>query len=61
MDGSDALDKTTQCIDTLTDVSLPVRLLTLLKQNRIEMMVVTILLYSTGLLNQAVEYGQGVC
>jgi hypothetical protein len=61
MDGSDALDTTTQCIDTLTDVSLPVRLLNLLKQNRIEMMVVTILLYSTGLLEQAVTYGQGVC
>lgn len=61
MDGSDASDTTTQCIDTLADVSLPVRLLTLLKQNRIEMMVVTILLYSTGLLEQAVTYGQGVC
>jgi hypothetical protein len=61
MDGSDALDTTKQCIDTLGSATLPVRLLTLLKENRIEMMVVTILLYSTGLLNQAVEYGQGVC
>jgi hypothetical protein len=61
MDGSDASDTTKQCIDTLGDVTLPVRLLTLLKQNRIEMMVVTILLYSTGLLEQAITYGQGVC
>ena len=60
MDGSES-NQLTNTLDTLTDVSLPVRLLTLLKQNRIEMMVVTILLYSTGLLNQAVEYGQGVC
>ena len=61
MDGSDASETTTQCIDTLGDVTLPVRLLQLLKDNRIEMMVVTILLYSTGLLEQAVVYGQGVC
>ena len=61
MDGRDASDITTQCIDTVSDVAMPVRLLNLLKENRIEMMVVTILLYSTGLLNQAVTYGQGVC
>ena len=60
MDGSEDVD-TTQCLDTLGSAALPVRLLSLLKQNRIEMMVVTILLYSTGILNQAVEYGQGVC
>jgi hypothetical protein len=60
MDGRDA-EATTQCIDSVGDVTLPIRLFTLLKQNRIEMMVVTILLYSTGLLEQAVTYGQGVC
>jgi hypothetical protein len=60
MDGKDA-EATTQCIDSIGDVTMPVRLLTLLKQNRIEMMVITILLYSTGLLEQAVVYGQGVC
>lgn len=37
------------------------RLLSLLKENRIEMMVVTILLYSTGLLNKAFTYSSGVC
>lgn len=61
MDGKETSDITTQCLDSVGDVTTPVRLIQLLKQNRIEMMVVTILLYSTGLLNQAVEYGQGVC
>jgi hypothetical protein len=37
------------------------RVLTLLKENRIEMMVVTILLYSTGLFEKALTYGTGVC
>ena len=37
------------------------RVLALLKENRIEMMVVTILLYSTGLLEKALTYGTGVC
>ena len=60
MDGSEAVD-TTQCLDTLGSATLPVRLLTLLKQNRLEMMVITILVYSTGLLNDATTYAQGVC
>lgn len=37
------------------------KLIQLLKDNRIEMMIVTILLYSTGLLNKAVEQASGVC
>ena len=37
------------------------RILSLLKENRIEMMIATILLYSTGLLEKAVTYGTGVC
>ena len=37
------------------------RLLFLLKEHRLEAMVVTILLYSTGLLDRAVTYGAGVC
>lgn len=61
MDGTDAFDTTTQCIDTVGDVTLPVRLFQLLKENRIEMMIATILLYSTGLLEQAWTYSQGVC
>ena len=60
MDGSEDVD-TTQCLDTLGSAALPVRLLTLLKDNRIEMMIVTVLVYSTGLLDKAITYGQGVC
>jgi len=37
------------------------RILTLLKENRIEMMIATILLYSTGLLEKAVTHAAGVC
>lgn len=37
------------------------RVLSLLKENRIEMMIATILLYSTGLLERAFTYGTGVC
>ena len=60
MDGREDVD-TTQCLDAVGDVTMPVRLIQLLKDNRIEMMVVTILLYSTGLLNQAYTHAQGVC
>ena len=60
MDGSEDVD-TTQCLDAIGNVTMPVRLLTLLKQNRIEMMIATILLYSTGLLNEGFTYAQGVC
>jgi len=38
-----------------------VRMLKLLKENRIEMMIVSILLYSTGLLEQSLVYAGGVC
>lgn len=37
------------------------RVLTLLRDNRIELMIVTILLYSTGLLEKAVIHATGVC
>ena len=60
MDGSES-NQLTNTLDTLAGVSLPVRLLTLLKQNRLEMMIVTILLYSTGLLTDVTTYAQGVC
>lgn len=61
MDGRETSDITTQCLDSVGDVTMPVRLIQLLKQNRIELMVAAILVYSTGLFNQAVTYGQGVC
>jgi hypothetical protein len=60
MDGAEQ-GNLTNTLDTCADVSTSVRLLQLLKDNRIEMMVVTILLYSTGLLEKAVAYGAGVC
>ncbi len=47
--------------ETATDVAKGTRILQLVKENRIEAMVVTILLYSTGLLEKAIVYGQGVC
>ncbi len=51
----------TNPLDTCSDLTTSLRLLNLLKQNRIEMMVVTILLWSTGILEKAVTYGSGVC
>ena len=47
--------------ETATDVAKGARILQLVKENRIEAMVITILLYSTGLLEKAVAYGNGVC
>lgn len=48
----------TECMKSLTTTG---RLLLLLKENRLEAMIVTILVYSTGLLDKAVTYGSGVC
>jgi len=42
-------------------VAQSARIFTLLKENRIEMMIATILLYSTGLLEKAVVHASGVC
>lgn len=47
--------------DDCVKLTQSARILSLLRENRIEMMVVTILLYSTGLLEKAVSYGSGVC
>jgi hypothetical protein len=44
-----------------TNVAKGARIMQLVKENRIEAMVVTILLYSTGIFEKAVVYGQGVC
>lgn len=43
------------------NVAQSARILTLIKDNRIEMMIATILLYSTGLLEKAVTHASGVC
>ncbi len=48
----------TECVKDLTTGA---KLLQQLKENRVEAMILTILLYSTGLLEKAVTYGTGVC
>ena len=47
--------------DCVVKTAQSARILTLFKENRIEMMIATILLYSTGLLDKAVSYSSGVC
>ena len=47
--------------DCVVKTAQSARILTLVKENRIEMMIATILLYSTGLLEKAVSYSAGVC
>lgn len=59
MEGDESI--LTNPLDTCSDVGTSLRLLNLMKENRIEMMVVTILLWSTGLFEKAVTYGSGVC
>ena len=48
----------TECVKDLTTAA---RVAALIKANRVEAMIITILLYSTGLLDKAVAYGTGVC
>jgi len=47
--------------DTVKDLTFAQKVLTQLKENRVEAMIVTILLYSTGLLEKAYVAGVGVC
>lgn len=48
-------------VDNAKEVGLASRLLQQLRENRVEAMIVTILLYSTGLLEKAFVYSSGVC
>jgi len=48
-------------LEQTKELTLGAKLLYLLKENRVEAMIVTILLYSTGALEKAVVYGSGVC
>lgn len=48
----------TECVKDLTTGA---RLLNMIKENRVEAMIVTILLYSTGMFDKAITYGAGVC
>lgn len=52
---------TEAALDTAKEVGLFTKLAIQLKENRIEAMIVTILLYSTGMLDKAWTYGAGVC
>jgi len=48
-------------VDNAKELSLGAKLVSQLKENRVEAMIVTILLYSTGLFEKAVVYSAGVC
>lgn len=48
-------------VENAKELSLGAKLVCQLRENRVEAMIVTILLYSTGLLEKAVVYGTGVC
>lgn len=47
--------------ETVKDLTFVQKVLNQLKENRVEAMIVTILLYSTGLLEKAYVAGAGVC
>ena len=55
------MDAGNESLEDCKNLAQSARILTLLKENRIEMMIATILLYSTGLLEKAVTYSAGVC
>lgn len=48
-------------VDDAVSAAKGARILHLAKEHRLEAMIVTILLYSTGLLDKAWTYGAGVC
>ena len=48
-------------VDAVKDLTFAQKVGQLLKENRVEAMIVTILLYSTGLLEKAYVAGVGVC
>ena len=55
------LQMTGEVLEQTKELSLGAKLLHQLKENRVEAMIVTILLYSTGMLEKAAVYGAGVC
>ncbi len=55
------LQVTEAVVENAKEMTLVAKLLHQLKENRVEAMIVTILLYSTGLLEKAYLYGAGVC
>lgn len=55
------LQMTGEVLEHTKELTLGAKLLQQLKENRVEAMIVTILLYSTGLLEKAYVAGVGVC
>lgn len=55
------LQMTEAAVESAKELTFIGKVVNQLKENRIEAMIVTILLYSTGLLERAVVYGSGVC
>ena len=55
------LQMTGEVLEQTKELSLASKLLQQLRENRVEAMIVTILLYSTGLLEKAYVAGVGVC
>ena len=55
------LQMTVEILEETKELTLGAKLITQLRENRVEAMIVTILLYSTGALEKAVVYGAGVC
>jgi hypothetical protein len=52
---------TAEILESAEELSFVQRLMRQMKENRLEAMVVTILLYSTGILEKAYIAGAGVC
>ena len=52
---------TAEILESAEEMSFAQRLMRQMKENRLEAMVVTILLYSTGILEKAYIAGAGVC
>jgi len=52
---------TGEVLEQTKELTFVGKLLHQLRENRVEAMIVTILLYSTGLLEKAVVAGAGVC
>jgi hypothetical protein len=47
--------------EIVKDLTTGAKLLHFVKENRVEAMICTILLYSTGVLEKAFTYGTGMC
>lgn len=52
---------TTELLESVEELTFVQKVLNQMKENRLEAMVLTILLYSTGLLEKAWVAGSGVC